>query len=150
MADLNTALHLDMLRQSKRRRKPVLRLLKAIKKKLSYGGIYGLEWGDPDSVAPLAFIRDRYLFPYIKADQCAVEIGPGGGRWTQYRLRFRKLYVVDYYSELLDEVRASFLWRIFGVKANLRDFKFQITDFKLKSELTPAFKPQLASLHLHL
>jgi phospholipid N-methyltransferase len=108
MPDLNTTLHLDMLRQSKRRRSLILRLFKAIKKELSYGGIYGLEWGDPDSVAPLAFIRDRYLFPYIKADQCAVEIGPGGGRWTRYLLGFRKLYVVDYYSELLDEVKRRF------------------------------------------
>jgi phospholipid N-methyltransferase len=108
MPDLNTTLHLDMLEQFKKRRSLVLRLLRAIKKELSYGGTYGLEWGDPDSVAPLRFIRSRYLLPYIKADQCAVEIGPGGGRWTRYLLGFKKLYVVDYYSELLDEVKRRF------------------------------------------
>jgi len=34
-----------------------------------------------------------------------VEIGPGGGRWTRYMLGFRRLYVVDYYGDLLEEVK---------------------------------------------
>src|ERR1700732_4637183 len=108
MPDLNTTLHVDMLKRSKRRRHLVLRIAKAIKRELSHGGIYGVEWGDPDLVPPLAFVRTRYLLPYIKADQCAVEIGPGGGRWTRYLLGFKKLYVVDYYSELLKEVKRRF------------------------------------------
>lgn len=110
MPNLNTTLHLDMLRRSKRRRRRSLgwRILRAIKKELSYGDIYGLEWGDPDLVPPLGFVRDRYVLPYINADQCAVEIGPGGGRWTRYLLGFRKLYVIDYYSELLKEVKRRF------------------------------------------
>ena len=100
-------MHLDMLKQSKRRSRG-LQILRAVKRELTYWGIYGIEWGDPDLVAPLGFIRSRYLLPYIKADQCAVEIGPGGGRWTRYLLGFKKLYVVDYYSELLDEVSVVF------------------------------------------
>ena len=107
MPDLNTTLHLDMLKHAKGQRILLLRILKAIKREI-YGSVYGLEWGDPDLVPPLRFIRDRYLLPYIKADQCAVEIGPGGGRWTRYLLAFKKLYVVDYYSELLDEVKRRF------------------------------------------
>src|ERR1700730_7017465 len=107
MPDLNTTLHSDMLGQFKTRSSLVLRILKAIKKELSYGGIYGLEWGDPDLVAPLGFIRDRYDLPFVNEDQCAVEIGPGGGRWTRYLRGFRKLYVVDYYPELLAEVRRN-------------------------------------------
>jgi hypothetical protein len=108
MPDLVTTLHLDMLKNCKKRSRLVWRILRAIKKELSYGGIYGLEWGDPDLVAPLGFIRSRYLLPYIKADQCAVEIGPRGGRWTRYLLGFKKLYLVDYYSELLDDVKRRF------------------------------------------
>jgi hypothetical protein len=107
MPDLNTTLHSDMLGQFKTRSSLVLRILRAIKKELSYGGIYGLEWGDPDLIAPLGFIRDRYVLPYVNEDQCAVEIGPGGGRWTRYLRGFRKLYVVDYYPELLAEVRRN-------------------------------------------
>jgi methyltransferase family protein len=37
-----------------------------------------------------------------------LEIGPGGGRWTRYLLGFRKLYVIDYYSELLEDVKRRF------------------------------------------
>jgi ubiquinone/menaquinone biosynthesis C-methylase UbiE len=97
-----------MLRDSKRRRNLPLRIFRAIKRELSYGGIYGLEWGDPDLVPPLGFIRDRYLLPYVNEDHCAVEIGPGGGRWTRYLLGFKKLYIVDYYSELLEEAERRF------------------------------------------
>jgi hypothetical protein len=58
MPDLNTTLHLDMLRRFKRRSLG-WRILGAIKKELSSGGIYGLEWGDPDLIPPLGFVRDR-------------------------------------------------------------------------------------------
>jgi len=123
MPDLNTTLHLDMLRQSKRRRGLVLRILRAIKKELSYGGIYGLQWGDPDLVPPLGFIRDRYVLPYVNTEQSAVEVGPGGGRWTRYLLGFKKLYVVDYYPELLEEMKRN-------IKApNLQLIKNNGTDF---------------------
>jgi len=99
------------------------RILRAIKREISYGGIYGLEWGDPDLVEPLAFIRDRYLLPYVKANQCGVEIGPGGGRWTQYLLGFKKLYVIDYYPELLGEVKRNFSRpNVIFIKNNGSDF----------------------------
>ena len=92
MPDLNATLHLDMLTRSKGRRSLPLRILKAVS----------------DSAAPYRFIRDRYLLPYIKAVQCAAEIGRGVGHWTRYLLAFKKLFVVDYYSELLDEVKRRF------------------------------------------
>ena len=95
MPDLNTTLHLDMLRRSKRRRNVVLRILKAVKSQWRHGGVYGLEWGDPEVVEPLRFIRDRYVLPYVNAEHRAVEIGPGGGRWTRDMLGFRKLYGVS-------------------------------------------------------
>ena len=49
-----------------------------------------------------------YVLPYVKPDHVALEIGPGGGRWTRYLLGFRKLYVVDYHAELLRELRGRF------------------------------------------
>jgi cyclopropane fatty-acyl-phospholipid synthase-like methyltransferase len=123
MPDLKTTLHLDMLRQSTQKRKLPLRILRAIKKELVSGGIYGLEWGDPEVVKPLGFIRDRYVLPYVNAEQNAVEIGPGGGRWTRYLLGFKKLYVVDYYPELLKELRKNFK------KSNMEFIKNNGTDF---------------------
>src|SRR6266576_128083 len=108
MPDLNTTLHLDMLRRSRRQRNLARRIVRAIKKELSYGGTYGLEWGDPAVVEPLRFIRDRYLLPYVSREKSAVEIGPGGGRWTRYLLGFGKIYVVDYYPELLEEIKRNF------------------------------------------
>lgn len=108
MPDLDTRLHLNMLKASKRRRSLLRRLLRAIKRELTAPNIYGLEWGDPEVVEPLRFIRDRYVLPYVNGDQYAVEIGPGGGRWTQYLLGFRKLYGVDYHAELLEELKKNF------------------------------------------
>jgi len=69
--------------------------------------IYGLEWGDPEVAAPLQFVRDRYVLPFVSRDQTALEIGPGGGRWTRYLAGFRELYVVDYHTEILGELRRT-------------------------------------------
>lgn len=123
MPDLNTTLHLDMLRRSKKRKKLLPRIFGAIKRELTSVGIYGLQWGDPEVVKPLGFIRDRYVLPYVDAERNAVEIGPGGGRWTRYLLNFKKLYVVDYHAELLEEVKRNF-W-----KSSMEFVKNNGTDF---------------------
>ncbi len=123
MPDLNTSLHLDMLNRSKKRERLPLRLFRAIKREITSKDIYGLQWGDPDLIPPLRFIRDRYVLPYVNAAHNAVEIGPGGGRWTKYLLGFRKLYVVDYHSELLEELRKNFN------KPNITFIKNNGTDF---------------------
>ncbi len=85
---LSDTIHLDMLHASHRNEEP---------RKL---GIYGLQWGDPEVSVPLKFIRDRYIRPYIDFDHTAVEIGPGGGRWTRYLLSFRCLYALDYHTRV--------------------------------------------------
>jgi phospholipid N-methyltransferase len=123
MPDLNATLHLDMLHRSRRSRNLLLRILKAVKRELTSGGIYGLEWGDPEVSLSLRFIRDRYVLPYVNAEQNAVEIGPGGGRWTRYLLGFKKLYVIDYYADLLKELRKNFN------KPNMQFIKNNGTDF---------------------
>ena len=108
MPDLNTRLHLDMWGQYRRQNTIPGRVRRAIRQFLWPRDLYGLEWGDPEVVEPFRFIRDRYILPYVKPEHVAVEIGPGGGRWTRYLLGFRTLYVVDYHPELLAELRRSF------------------------------------------
>jgi len=107
MPDLDATLHVKMVRP-KKKRKLLPRIIGAIKRELASPNIYGLQWGDPDVVRPLRFIRDRYVLPYVSPEHTAVEIGPGGGRWTRYLLDFKKLYVVDYHAELLVELKKNF------------------------------------------
>src|SRR5713226_3138814 len=101
-------MHLDTLRRFRRSQSFPSRLYRKIREALSSKDIYGLEWGDPETVEPLQFIKDRWVIPYVRPDHIAVEIGPGGGRWTRYLLGFRRLYVVDYYQEVLAELRRNF------------------------------------------
>jgi phospholipid N-methyltransferase len=123
MPDLNTTLHLDALRQFRSKRANILvRIARAVKREFT-GEVYGLAWGDPENAAPLKFIRDRYVTPYVKPEEIGLEIGPGGGRWTRYLLGFRKLYVVDYYAEILEELKRTYNPR------NLEFIKNGGTDF---------------------
>ncbi len=108
MPGLDTKIHIDMLSDFKRRNFLPLRVLRALKRSILDPQIYGLEWGDPEVVAPLGFVRDRYLLPYVKPDHVALEIGPGGGRWTRYMLDFSKVYIIDFHQELLDQLKKSY------------------------------------------
>jgi len=122
MPDLSTSLHLDMLSRSRRENsfsKRIFRAFRGLSRPL-----YGLEWGDPEVVSPLKFIKQRYVLPYVNAQHKAVEIGPGGGRWTRYLLGFDTLYAVDHHQELLDELQ-----RNFGRRRNVRFIKNNGTDF---------------------
>ena len=108
MPGLNYSAHVNSLRDFKKRNSLPYRFYRAFKEVASPPNVYGLQWGDPDVFEPLRFVRDRYVLPYVNPEHVGVEIGPGGGRWTRYLLDFRKLHVVDYHSELLDEVKKSF------------------------------------------
>jgi len=55
------------------------RLRRAAKVLFAKEPIYGMEWGDPEAAAPLRFIRDRYVLPYVSPAHTGLEIGPGGG-----------------------------------------------------------------------
>jgi SAM-dependent methyltransferase len=123
MPGLNTSLHVDMLAFARRQRSFARRMLHGLRRTLARP-LYGLEWGDPELVPPLAFIKERYVLPYVDARHRAVEIGPGGGRWTRYLLGFETLYAVDYHQELLDELK-----RNFGRQRNIRFIKNSGTDF---------------------
>ncbi|HLV85896.1 MAG TPA: class I SAM-dependent methyltransferase [Candidatus Sulfotelmatobacter sp.] len=108
MPELDTQLHLEMLRSYQRENGFVHRMRRAVRDVVSPARVYGLQWGDPEVAGPQAYMRDHYVLPYVKPDHVGLEIGPGGGRWTQYLSGFRQLYVVDYHSELLQELRRSF------------------------------------------
>jgi len=105
MPDLDTQLHLEMLRAYKQENSLVRRVRRAVREVVSPTKFYGLQWGDPENSGPQVYMRDRYVLPYVKPDQVALEIGPGGGRWTRYLIGFSRLYVVDYHAELLNELR---------------------------------------------
>ncbi|HEY6766109.1 MAG TPA: class I SAM-dependent methyltransferase [Candidatus Sulfotelmatobacter sp.] len=108
MPGLDTKLHLDMLAGYREQLSLRNRVSSFLRKSITNRKVYGLNWGDPETAEPLRFIRDRYVLPYVKSEHSALEIGPGGGRWTRYLLPFRRLYVVDYHQELLDELRRNF------------------------------------------
>ncbi len=108
MPDLDTQLHLDMLRSYKQQNGFVHRVRRAVREVVCPTEFYGLQWGDPEVSGPHIYMRDHYVLPYVKPDHVGLEIGPGGGRWTRYLLGFRKLYVVDYHAELLEELRGRF------------------------------------------
>lgn len=106
MPSLTDTIHLDMLSSQKRE-----------------GQLYGAQWGNPQIVPHLRYVRDQYVLPYLNPDHHAVEIGPGGGRWTRYLVAFEKLYVIDYHQELLDELTRSFrLPSLVCIRNNGTDF----------------------------
>jgi SAM-dependent methyltransferase len=85
---------------------------------------YGDQWGDPSvtglryawlklrmgSGLPgnLAKMRKRYLEPYVGPETVALEIGPGGGRWTRYLLAAREVIVVELNSEFFGYLEERF------------------------------------------
>lgn len=80
MPELDSPMHLGMLQAFK------------ADDQIKRDSVYGLQWGDPQNHPALRWVRDHYLSPYVTPDHTAVEIGPGGGRWTQYLLGFGRLY----------------------------------------------------------
>jgi|SRR5579871_2396975 len=144
MPPLTTKLHVAMLQQALDEGQP------------SRDGLYGMQWGDPDSYPPLVPIRDHWLLPYVQQDRTAVEIGAGGGRWTRYLLGFQRLYVVEYYPEVLAEFRKNLTQPnivevlnngadLPGIEAGSVDFVFSFGCFvHLDADIIRAY---LANLH---
>jgi len=123
MPGLKTSLHLDMWREFKEKDSMARRVRRALRQVISPTEIYGLQWGDPEILPPLQFLRDRWVLPYVNPQHVALEIGPGGGRWSRYLLDFRQLYVVDYHEEILNELKRNFYRPNMGfIKNNECDF----------------------------
>lgn len=123
MPKLNTSLHLDMYQNGKNRRSFWKRLKKAYEILIKKDHLYGLEWGDPENVPHLAYVKEHFILPYISKEANVLEIGPGGGRWTRYMLASKLLVVIDYHQELLDELKLNFNGKnMIFVKNNGDDF----------------------------
>lgn len=88
------------------------------------GRFYGDQWGDP-SVGRLAYlwrkfrhgqripgylakVVERYIHPYVHPDATVLEIGAGGGRWTQYLLGAREVVVVELNREFFPYLEERF------------------------------------------
>lgn len=106
MPDLSTTLHVSMLRvwRTRKRLGRFFRRLGLDIPILRSDDVYGYQWGDPEKEERLIKFRSRFLTPFIDPSHRAVEIGPGGGRWTRYLLDFEHAYAVDYYAPLLEEL----------------------------------------------
>jgi len=84
---------------------------------------YGDEWGDP-AASPLRrwigvltgkrrfrtlhLVARRYIAPYVGPGKVCLEIGPGGGRWTQFLVGARELILVDLNPEFFEYLRQRF------------------------------------------
>lgn len=66
------------------------------------GRFYGDQWGVPESSPELREIVDRFVRPYA-AGTC-LEIGSGGGRWTQYLQDAELLYLVELNPEMFSYI----------------------------------------------
>jgi SAM-dependent methyltransferase len=94
-------------------------------RQLRKGGLryYGEQWGDP--AAPswrrwlgtltgrgrfrnLPRVVRTFIEPYVGPDRVVLEIGPGGGRWTQFLTGARELLLVDLNPEFFDYLRERF------------------------------------------
>ena len=124
LSDLTSTLHTEQLKTETRGRWLPLRIARAIKREWLTGGIYGIQWGDPDVWTPLMFIRDRFVRPFVNPQHTALDLGCGGGRWTRQLLGFKAVYALDYYPELLVEFRRSFARykHVTPIKNNGTDF----------------------------
>ena len=87
-------------------------------------GEFGDQWGDPEEVDCLSDVRDRFVLPHVSAHKTALEIGSGGGRWTQYLLGFGRLYCVDLNPEMF-----HYLLRRFGPRPHVGFCQTAGTDF---------------------
>jgi cyclopropane fatty-acyl-phospholipid synthase-like methyltransferase len=56
----------------------------------------------------LSEVVRRYIRPFLNADSVALEIGCGGGRWTQFLLGAREVIAVDLNPEFFDYIEMRF------------------------------------------
>ena len=62
--------------------------------------IYGYQWGDPKAANYSAsFVLPEYLQEYSQHANTILEIGPGGGRYSQFLGNCEDLYLVEYNTE---------------------------------------------------
>lgn len=69
---------------------------------------YGDHWGKVEETPHLIDFRNRFLLPFVSPEVRALEIGSGGGRWTEYLRVCNSLVCVDVNEVMLDLVRERF------------------------------------------
>ncbi|MEA2162980.1 MAG: hypothetical protein QOK37_1107 [Thermoanaerobaculia bacterium] len=69
---------------------------------------FGDRWGDPETFGPLLEVRQRFLDPHFVPGTTVLEIGSGGGRWTQYLARAGHLIVVEFNPQSFAYLRWRF------------------------------------------
>lgn len=99
-------------------------LLKYLKNQPKGEKSYGDRWGDPNKVEILKKIRDEFVIPFVDENKTALEIGSGGGRWTQFLLKFGRLYVTD-----LNQQFFHYILDRFGPRPNISFSQSTGTDF---------------------
>lgn len=72
------------------------------------GQFYGDHWGLPEEKPHLKLLVEKYLLPYVNENHTALEIGSGGGRWTQYLAGFGKLIASDINPKMIDLIKKRF------------------------------------------
>jgi len=121
-------------------------------------GYYGDQWGDPSlgglarlwhrlrrgerPPGDLAKVLKQYLSPYVTADASVLEIGPGGGRWTQFLMPAREIVLVDLNAEFFPYLEDRFRdhaaklrfyqtsgYELAGVETESVDFVFSFGTF---------------------
>ena len=121
-------------------------------------GYYGDQWGDPSlgglallwrrvrrgerPPGDLAKVLKHYLSPYVTADASVLEIGPGGGRWTQFLMPAREIVLVDLNAEFFPYLEDRFRdhaaklrfyqtsgYELAGVETESVDFVFSFGTF---------------------
>src|SRR5262249_21653536 len=70
--------------------------------------IYGYQWGDPLK-SSASFVIPEYIEHFLKPNGTTVEIGPGGGRYSQFLLRSGKIIFVEYIAEFFYILNDKFL-----------------------------------------
>jgi SAM-dependent methyltransferase len=76
--------------------------------------LFGYNWGDPNEaetkqpngriLGNYLKIKNEYLLPYIN-DRVVLEIGSGGGKWTQYMKSAQHIICVDLNDELFNYIK---------------------------------------------
>lgn len=69
---------------------------------------YGDQWGTIESYPPLQTVRDAWLLPFVGPDKTVLEVGTGGGRWTQFLLGAGQVYSVDVNPAMLEYAARRF------------------------------------------
>lgn len=121
-------------------------------------GHYGDHWGDPtvsslqyrwrrlrkrdNSPGDLSKVVKRYLRPHVTPDSVVLEIGPGGGRWTQFLIGARDIVLVELNDQFFRYLRKRFRkqrrklrfyhtsgYELSGVESESIDFVFSFGTF---------------------